>query len=98
MKTTKEMIEVMEHFDKGGVVEYRTKDMNIYLKASEPVWAWHSTDYRIYKEKEYITIEKWLIYINGAYRVVETSNIESYTDKNIKVVKLLDSYEIQIEL
>ena len=98
MKTTKEMIEVMEHFDKGGTVEYRTKDMNIYLKASEPVWDWDSRDYRIYKEKEYITIEKWLVVINGAYRVVETSNIESYIDKNIKVINLLDSYEIQIEL
>ena len=97
MKTIKEMIEVMEHFDKGGVVEYRTNEMNIYLKASaEPVWDWHSTDYRIYKEKEYITIEKCLVEINGAYRVVETSDIESYVDKNIKVVKLLDSYEIEL--
>lgn len=96
MKTIKEMIEVMEHFDKGGVVEYRTNEMNIYLKASEPVWAWHSTDYRIYKEKEYITIEKWLVCDNGEYRVVETSDIESHINKNIKVVKLLDSYEIEL--
>ena len=96
IKTIQEQIEVMQHYANGGNIEIFTNEK--WVDAVSPGWNWNHCDYRIKEQKKTITIEKWLIEVNGEYRVVETSNIESYTDKNIKVVKLLDSYEIQIEL
>lgn len=52
MKTTKEMIEIMEWFDNGGEVEYRHRDWDTWSKTINPIWDWYEYDYRI-KEFHY---------------------------------------------
>lgn len=96
MKTTKEMIEVMQHFDNGGEIEYAYYlSENIWKSANCPNWDWSTTNYRIKTEKRLITIEKWLVRSNeGEYRVVEASNIHMI--ENIVTIKLLDTYVIEI--
>ena len=51
-KTIKEMIEVMEWFDSGGVVECTEKGYNDWRRALNPLWNWDDFDYRI-KEFHY---------------------------------------------
>ena len=53
MKTTAEMIAVMQHFENGGEVERFNGD--IWVINSTPTWSWLHTDYRI---KEY-TYPMW---------------------------------------
>ena len=52
MKTLKEMIKVMEHFDNGGEVEEMKRSMSKYgwMKATKPGWDWGYNDYRIKEE------------------------------------------------
>ena len=96
MKTTKEMIEVMQHFDYGGEIEYAYYlSENIWTSTNCPNWDWSNTNYRIKTENSLITIEKWLVRSNeGDYRVVEASNIRMI--ENIVIIKLLDTYVIKI--
>ena len=48
MKTTKEMIEVMQHFDNGGEIEYAYYlSENIWTSTNCPNWDWSNTNYRI---------------------------------------------------
>lgn len=60
MKTLKEQIEVMRHFDDGGEVEvYFTEDgYRGWYDEDEPDWNWKDYDYRIKTPKKTITIEK----------------------------------------
>ena len=50
--TTKEMIAVMAHFDKGGEVEVKRHEQSLWLTANNPTWNWPFYDYRIKKPKE----------------------------------------------
>lgn len=96
MKTTKEMIEVMQHFVNGGEIEcaYYINE-NIWKPANCPNWDWSTTNYRIKTDNRLITIEKWLVCSNeGDYRVIDTSNMHMI--KNIVTIKLLDTYDIEI--
>ena len=52
MKTTKEMIEVMEWFSKGGEVEWVAVGCNDWERVIKPFWNWNNFDYRI-KEFQY---------------------------------------------
>ena len=52
MKTTKEMIEVMEWFSKGGEVEWVAVGCNDWERVIKPCWNWNNFDYRI-KEFQY---------------------------------------------
>lgn len=45
-KTIKEMIEVMEWFDKGGEVEYRKIGYCDWATSSASLWNWASFEYR----------------------------------------------------
>lgn len=51
-KTTKKMIDIMEHFANGGEVEIFSIRDNAWVKESSPSWNWFICDYRK-KEYEY---------------------------------------------
>ena len=102
-KTIKEMIEVMEWFDKGGDVECVEKGYSRWFAAEKPIWNWNAFDYRIRKLKQKVTIEKWLlsdmgINSKGIKVVVETSDIDDWLSyyPNAKKLKLIESYEVEI--
>ena len=61
MKTIREMMEVMEHFDNGGIVEHKANfDEPVWGIICNPNWNWHSFDYRIKEEpKPVIKIHKY---------------------------------------
>ena len=50
MKTTKEMIEVMQAYERGEQIEFCYNDENIKVwenTGGEPLWNWGDTDYRV---------------------------------------------------
>lgn len=93
-----EMIKVMQHYDKGGKVEYRIKkEVEIYwATVTSPSWDWTEFDYRIKEQKQKVTIEKWLMQstIDKEYRIIETSLVNKVV--NFKKVKLIESYEVEL--
>ena len=102
MKTLKEQIEVMQHFNGGGEVEaYFTEDgCPGWYDEDDPSWNWFDYDFRIKLPKKTVTIEKWLTYnkMYDAYNVLETSKIDVMGNSLIEKVKLLDSYDVEVEL
>ena len=60
MKTIVEMMEVMEHFDSGGEVEFGR--YGVWVDAEQPNWDWASNDYRI---KQAPKVTKYLCYDYG---------------------------------
>ena len=51
MKTTAEMIAVMQAYEDGKEIEYSNRDYPTWNK-TKPVWDWHRNDYRV--KPEYI--------------------------------------------
>lgn len=49
MKTIKEMIEVMQAFERGEQIEAKSLNNDIYGwdETKEPFWDWHNLDYRV---------------------------------------------------
>lgn len=45
--TLKEKIEVMQHFENGGEIQFSTRKSESYANATNPLWDWHAYDYRI---------------------------------------------------
>ena len=97
-KTIKEMIEVMEWFDKGGEVEWVAKGCDDWERVTKPFWNWNVFDYRIKKLKQKVTIEKWLIEMDDIKVVIETSDIDSWLEPfpSAGKLKLIESYEVEI--
>ena len=97
-KTIREMIEVMEWFEGGGTVECSTKGEDNWKTFPSYYWNWYTMDYRIKKQKEKVTIEKWLIEELGIKFVVETSDIDPWLKSfpTAKKLKLIESYEVEI--
>lgn len=66
MKTTKEMIEVMEAFERGEKIEVRDAiclEDGIWESTNSPLWNWSSCDYRVKPKKKYVpfdTVEEFL--------------------------------------
>ena len=54
MKTTKEMIEVMQAYDRGEQIECFNDEEWKYVK--NPVWDWLHNNYRV-KQKKYVTFD-----------------------------------------
>ena len=54
MKTTAEMIAVMQAYEDGKVIEYWDNYPPTWKMATKPSWDWHTTDYRVKPEPEYI--------------------------------------------
>ena len=97
-KTIEEQIEVMRHFADGGEVEFNNGfDWGSIL---EPQWNWDDYDYRIKGQKKTVTIEKWLTYnkMYDNYSILETSKIDIIIGSVLQKVKLLDSYEVEVDL
>ena len=106
MKTLKEQIAVMQYFADNGAIEkiklkgecrdwFEPTDKNI-------IFDWQSFDYRIKKEKQTITIEKWLCEYEGCNELRGSKRffiIEKTVPFDIlgKKIKLLDSYEVDID-
>ena len=56
MKTTKEMIEVMQAYDRGEQIEFVYEGME-WRNASNPVWDWNHFDYRVKPKTKYIPFD-----------------------------------------
>lgn len=106
-KTIKEMVEVMDWFDKGGEVESAERKYGDWDIVKNPIWDWYTFDYRIKKPKQKVTIEKWLVdarldsLIEGESIikvVVETSDIDAWLRSfpTAQKIKLIESYEVEI--
>ena len=60
MKTTKEMIEVMQAYESGEQIEFCYNDENIKVWENtdgEPLWNWVDTDYRVKPKKKYVPFD-----------------------------------------
>lgn len=96
-----EMIEVMQHYENGGEVEFSDDNFKTVMgKANkeddgELCWNWDEFKYRIKKEKR-VVIEKWLIKdVNSSeHRIIESSNVDEY--KRYEKIKLIESYEVEL--
>ena len=97
-KTIKEMIEVMEAYTKGGVIENNDPNNPFWGVCYCPNWDWSRYNYRVKKPKQYITIEKWLVEDNDIKVVIEASDIDSWLSyyPKAKKLKLIESYEVEI--
>ena len=87
MKTTKEMIEVMQAYDRGEQIEcfntMKWKDVN------NPIWDWLHNDYRVKPKKKYIpfdTAEEFLAAYRKHGEFIENKEtgekMNAYVDKN----------------
>ncbi len=56
MKTTKEMIEVMQAHDRGEQIEYVPIGEKNWIENEEPEWNWVSCDYRVKPKKNKIYV------------------------------------------
>lgn len=98
----KEMIKVMQHYADGEEVEVRFKDddNDTWEEPNGTLWNWSVYDYRIKKQKQKVTIEKWLIknVDSGDHFIMESSDV----DLTLKAfpdgckVKLIKSYEVKL--
>ena len=93
MKTIQEQIEIMQHYANGGEVEYYNEGGSKRgIMKSTDAFDWGNYDYLIKKQKNTITIEKWLCKEgNDSYYIAEVSDISGY-----EKVKLLESYEVEL--
>ena len=100
--TLREKIEVMQAFERGEEVEHRDRLNNMWFDSDFPAWNWKEFEYHIKpKQKQVVTIEKWLIYDNlsKSYSIAEESNIDCYISDDrayLSKVKLLDTYEVEL--
>ena len=94
----KEMIEVMQHFENGGVVQRCNFGSHNYSDITTEGYLFNFCDYkyRIKEQKQKVTIEKWLMQstIDEEYRIIETSLVDTVV--NFKKVKLIESYEVEL--
>ena len=59
MKTTKEMIEVMQAYEIGDKIEvrYLYDHKDYWISCGTPVWDWNNFDYRVKQKKSYVPFE-----------------------------------------
>ena len=98
---TKAKIKVMEHFVRGGEVEYIETGFDDWRIANDPSWDWYNYDYRIKEETLKIVIEKWLLHdiVVDVYFECMTSDIDKMLkgdSHNTKKIKLIESYEVEL--
>ena len=56
MKTTKEMIEVMQAYDRGEKIEV-SHNGRVWNLVDNPIWDWLNNDYRVKSKKSYVPFE-----------------------------------------
>ena len=88
MKTTKEIIEVMQAYDRGEQVQLLDIDGN-WLDKDNPSWNWAKCDYRVKPKKKYIpfdTAEEFLTAYRKHGEFIENKEsgekMNAYVDKN----------------
>lgn len=58
MKTTKEMIEVMQAFEGGEQIEVKgLNETDGWIETKEPWWDWYYLDYRVKPKKKYVPFD-----------------------------------------
>ena len=59
MKTTKEMIDVMQAFERGEQIEVINieDEEGEWCKVTKPIWDWLDCDYRVKPKKKYVPFE-----------------------------------------
>ena len=98
-KTMQEQLEIMKHYADGGLVEiYKDGEWSDVTNKDFKNWNFAFFDFRIKEEKKTIIIEKWLVFIeeDNEYKIMETSNINSYNQSIYKQIKLLETYEVEL--
>lgn len=95
MKNTKEMIEVMQAYDRGEQIEVKAlNETDGWVEIKDPWWDWHNLDYRVKPKTKYIpfdTAEEFL----AAQRVHGNVSIcsgrkQAYINACGRVVIILD--------
>ena len=88
MKTTKEMIEVMQAYDRGEQVQLLNIDGN-WEDKDNPTWNWAKCDYRVKPKKKYVpfhTPEEFLTAYRKHGEFIENKEsgekMNAYVDKN----------------
>ena len=88
MKNTKEMIEVMQAYDRGEQIEFLYREME-WTDTKKPIWDWNHFDYRIKPKKSYVpfdTPEEFLTAYRKHGEFIENKEsgekMNAYVDKN----------------
>ena len=88
MKTTKEMIEVMQAYDRGEQIQLSKKDGN-WICTKNPNWDWLNFDYRVKPKTRYVpfdTPEEFLTAYRKHGEFIENKEtgkkMNAYVDKN----------------
>ena len=91
MKTTKEMIEVMQAYDRGEkiVMHYLYDHKDYWIPCGTPVWDWNNFDYRVKTKNSYVpfhTPEEFLTAYRKHGEFIENKEsgekMNAYVDKN----------------
>ena len=91
MKTTKEMIEVMQAYLKGEKIEvhYLYDNKDYFISCGTPVWDWNNFDYSVKPKKSYVpfhTPEEFLTAYRKHGEFIENKEtgekMNAYVDKN----------------
>lgn len=96
--TLREKIEVMEAFERGEEIEYTCSSSGTWKYVKSPGWNFGLYTYRIKpKQKQTVTIEKWLCKEGKIYFTLEGSFdfLHEY-NRHITKLKLLDTYEVEL--
>ena len=89
MKTTKEMIEVMQAYEESAQIQIRPIDTTEWADTNNPWWNWSDFDYRIKPKKSYVpfdTPEEFLTAYRKHGEFIENKEsgekMNAYVDKN----------------
>lgn len=89
MKTTKQMIDVMQAYVDGRGIEYQfNKENDSWGEITDPAWAWDTIDYRIKKRKLYAIYDN-----NNNWRGTKSS--VAAAELELKIIN--DGYYIEFE-
>jgi hypothetical protein len=98
--TTREMIEVMEAYDRGEEIQCKESlnELDFIDVLVEPNWDWRTTEYRIKpKEKKMVKLETWLFQHNShkdTYCETTVSDVKTVVGWN--PIKLLETKEMEL--
>ena len=89
MKTTKEMIEVMQAYERGEQIECFNDDYKQWKDVDSPIWDWLHNEYRVKPKKSYVpfdTPEEFLTEYRKHGEFIENKEsgekMNAYVDKN----------------
>ena len=91
MKTTKEMIEVMQAYERGEKIEvcYLYDPKDYWTACGTPIWDWNNFDYRVKPNKKYVPFnmpEEFLAAYRKHGEFIENKEsgekMNAYVDKN----------------